>query len=502
MAGITQYGFERKTLQAILTSLKTNLRTKLGEDWNVETGTVEDQFLSTFAEEADQVWQGLEGIVSSQTIDGAEGIYLDDILSKVGVYRKGKTPSSGKATLFSNYATVNVGSSLPNPTSVSANNNTTYRVNSDVYFDSYMSAYKLSASQLQVGVTYTISMASSNIPSNRNFEWTVTTDLDKDRMLQALVAFANEVVVDRPSQAFYLASTRTFYIGFDSSTVLPRPFVRGGLFVQSTPRVGSIGHSVDLVATVTGFRPLSSNGLLSLNPTYTGYESIVNGDDFNAGSDVQTDAEYRLAWLNSNQILGGGTTESIITGLLNLDGVVDVEVYENPQKVFIYDVSNNTVAEPYSYNIVVLGGADNEVAQVILDKSPANTNRYGLYNATAINFKGLAVNVNFTRAGYFDLGVEVSYKTKDGSTLTETEKNNIINGLQTATSELKIGDIVPVSLLQAVVFQSVNFSRLKSITIRIRDLTEVNSNFTPEDLIADYDEKPRVLADQVSFIRV
>ncbi|MQP53876.1 phage baseplate protein, partial [Flavobacterium sp. LMO9] len=51
MAGLTEYGFTRKTLQEILTSMKQNLRSKLGEDWNIETGSPEDQFLSVFAEE-------------------------------------------------------------------------------------------------------------------------------------------------------------------------------------------------------------------------------------------------------------------------------------------------------------------------------------------------------------------------------------------------------------------------------------------------------------------
>jgi uncharacterized phage protein gp47/JayE len=502
MAGVTQYGFERKTLQEIITSLKLNLRAELGDDWNVETGSPEDQFISVFAAEADEVWQGIEGAIASQTINGAEGVYLDDVLSKLGVYRKGKTPSSGKATLFSNYAQVTIGSVIPTTSVVSASNGLTYNVSNPVFIDNFMSAYSLSASQLTVGQTYNINIYSTNTPSNRTFTWQVTSEAGKDRMLEALVVFANETVVDRPTNAFYTAATRSFYIGFDSSNLLPLHFNKGGLYVQTVPRVGNIGHSVDLVATQVGFNPLSPNGLNSLSPTYTGYVSIINGDDFNAGSDVQTDAEYRLAWQNSNQILGGGTTESIITGLLELEGVVDAEVYENPLSTFWYDVSGNTVAEPYTYNITVLGGDDSEVAQVILNKSPANTKRYGLYNTTAINSKGQAVTVNFTRASYFDVEIQVSYTTKDGSALTEAEKNSIINGLATALNELRIGDVVPTSLLQAVVFQSVPFSRLKRVNLEIKDLTLPSSNFTPDDLTADFDEKPRVLADKVSFIRV
>jgi uncharacterized phage protein gp47/JayE len=502
MSGITQYGYVRKTLQEILTSMKQKVKSKLGDDWNISTGSIEDQFVSVFAEELDQAYQGLEGVVSSNTVDGAEGIYLDDVLSRQGVYRKGKTNSSGRGVVFSNYATVQLGYTINTTATATANNNLTYNVTESRVIDNFMSCYKLSASQLSVGVTYSITVYNTNNTQDREFTWTVTTESNKDQMLVAFAQYLNEVVIDKPNQAYYSSVDRTTYIGFNSSTNLPQPFPKGTLYVQATPRVGSIGHILELSTTTSGFNPLEANGLISLSPTYIGYTSVQNGDDFSAGSDVQTDAEYRLSAINIKETSVAGTPDSIISGLLSIEGVVDAEVYENPTSNFIYDTSGNTVCEPYTYNVAVLGGDDNQVAQVILDKSPANTRRFGTYTSTAFDAKGQTVNVNFTRCGYFDIEVEVSYKTKDGSALTETEKSEVISNLARAASELKIGDIVTPSLLQAVVFQSVSFTRLKSVSIKVKDLTDISSNFTPEDLTADYDEKPRILLDKVLFIRV
>jgi uncharacterized phage protein gp47/JayE len=502
MAGLTQFGFQRKTLPEILASMKLNLRSKLGEDWNVETGSVEDQFISVFAEEADQGWQGLEGIYSSQTLDGAEGIYLDDVLSRQGVYRKGRTASSGRAVVFSNYATVSVGRTISNTATVSASNTLTYNVLSSVTIDNYMACYKLAASQITVGVSYTLALYNTRSPNNETFTWTPTTDSDKDNMLRGLVDFINEGILDKPNQAYYNAQLRTMYVGFDSSTNLPQPFDKGTLYVSATPRVGSLGHVLELRSDTLGFNPLTPNGLINLSPTYTGYESIVNGDDFNSGSEVQTDAEYRLSAINIKDSSIAGTPDSIISNLLRIEGVVDAEVYENPTSQFIYDVSGNTVVEPFTYNVAVLGGDDNEVAQVILDRGYGNTRRFGTYSANAINTKGQSVSVNFTRVGYFDVEVEVGYKAKDNTPLTETEKNSIIRNLATTASELRIGDTVPRSLMEAVTFQSVSFSRLSQVSVRLRDLTEVGSQFTSDDIAADYDEKPRVLLDKVIFKRI
>ncbi len=112
MAGITNEGFVRKTLQEILSSMKDNIKTKLGSDWNTETGTIEDQFISVFAEEADEVWQGVEGVVASQTTQGAEGVYLDDVFARQGVYRQGKTKGGGQAVLQSNLQSLVVGTTV------------------------------------------------------------------------------------------------------------------------------------------------------------------------------------------------------------------------------------------------------------------------------------------------------------------------------------------------------------------------------------------------------
>lgn len=502
MSGITEYGYERKTLPEILSSLKQNLRSKLGEDWNIATGSVEDQFISIFAEELDQCYQGLEGVIASNTIDGAEGIYLDDVLSRQGVYRKGRTASSGKGIVFSDYATVTLGSVINTTTSVTANNGLTYVNTESRTIDNFMSCYKLSAGQLSIGQAYTFSIYNTTSTSTRTFEWTVSSEPSKDLMLIELARFCNEVVLNRPTDAYYEPTTRTMYLGFNAATNLPQPFPKGTLYVQSTPRVGSLGHTLELRSNTLGFNPLSANGLTALSPTYVGYQSVQNGDDFNSGTEVQTDAEYRTSALNVKDSSIAGTPDSIVSGLLGLDGVIDAVVYTNPTENFIYDVSSNLVANPYTYNVAVLGGDDFEVAQVIYDKSPANTQRIGDYTSTAVDYKGTTVNVNFTRCSYFDVAIQVSYKTRDNTALTETEKSNISNNLVTVISQLIIGDTIPTSLLQSVVFQSVSFGKLRTVIIQIKDLTDGGATFTADDITADYDEKPRVLLDQISYIRV
>ena len=48
-----------------------------------------------------QAWNMLAAVYSSQTINGAEGIYLDEILGRRGVFRKDASAGTGYATVIS-----------------------------------------------------------------------------------------------------------------------------------------------------------------------------------------------------------------------------------------------------------------------------------------------------------------------------------------------------------------------------------------------------------------
>jgi len=502
MAGVTEYGFVRKTLQEILTSMKSNVKTKLGSGWNVETGTIEDQFISVFAEECDEVWQGLEGVVSSNTVTGAEGTYLDDVYARQGIYRQDKTKGGGNIVLQSNLSTMTLGSVYNAGAVVSATNSILYNTLETITLDNYASCYKISASQLTAGVTYTFSIYNSNNPTSSTFTRTPNNDADKSQLLTELATFLNDTITDKPAKAYYNTTTRTTYIGYNQANDLPNPFPNKRLYVNVSPSVGIIGHSVSIEAQVSGYHPLSPNGVLGISPTYTGYDSVVNYVELSSGSEVQTDAEFRLSALNIKDTSIAGTPDALKASLLKLEGVSSVEVFENPTKDFIYDISSKLVCEPYSYNTVVLGGTDVDVATTIYQKGYGNTKRYGTYSTTIINKLGQSVEVKYTRAGIFDVGVEVGYTTKDNSPLTEQEKNEISANLLNIVSGLDIGGYVVPKQLEAIMYQSVSFGRLLDVAVSLKDLTLPNPTFTSNKLLADHNEKPRLLSSNLTFRRI
>ncbi len=502
MGKVTEYGYVRKSLQEILASMKDRVKSKLGADWNVETGSIEDQFISVFAEEADQIEQGIEGVINSQTLNGAEGIFLDDILSKQGVYRQGKTAGGGAAIVSADISVIPFGTTVSSGFTASATNNIAYTSLNGITFDSYMSCYRLPTTSLTIGTTYTFSIYNVNTPNTNSFVRQVTTEVDKDRALIELAQYINANVTDKPSDAYFDSATRTLYIGYNQANNLPNPFYDQQLYVAVTPRVGFAGNRVNMIANTEGFYPLRANGLLGVSPSFAGYHSIINWQDFNSGSDVQTDAEYFRTYQTKPTSEVKGSPSALKNALLNIDGVVDAEIFENPTTAYIYDTSNNTVCNPFTYNVAVLGGNDFEVATVIYKYGYGNTKRYGTYSTTIQNDRGEAIIVDYTRVGYFDVGVEVKYRTKDNSLLSESENLAIIESLQEVANTSRIGDYVSVQLLTSVAYASLKKGKVKEIQIRIRDLTLPSPVYTSQDLLADYDEKPRILAQNVVINRL
>jgi hypothetical protein len=342
----------------------------------------------------------------------------------------------------------------------------------------------------------------SNAPTTKTFTRSANTDTDKTAFLQELTVFVNEVILDTPSKAYYEPVSRTMFVGYNPSNNLPNPFPSKRLYVSVTPKAGTVGHSVGIKAQTDGYYPLSANNLTGLTPTYTGYDSIVNYVALSSGTDVQTDAELRLAAQNIKDNSIAGTPDSLKSALLKIEGVSAVEVFENPTKTYIYDTSSLLVCEPYTYNVVVLGGDDIEVATAIYKKGYGNTKRYGTYTTTIANSNGASVDVKYTRAGYFDVGVEVGYTTKDNTPLTEKERNNINTSLVELFNGLSIGDYVTPKQIEAVVYQSTAFSRLKNLIVQIKDLTLPSPTFTTNTLLANHNEKPRVLVDNITFRRL
>jgi len=93
--GLTDSGFSLPGLDALIEETKASLKAAFGQNFNTQSNTVADLLTSILNEREYQLYLLAASVFSAQTMQGAEGIYLDDLLGKRGIYRRGKTRGSG-----------------------------------------------------------------------------------------------------------------------------------------------------------------------------------------------------------------------------------------------------------------------------------------------------------------------------------------------------------------------------------------------------------------------
>ena len=100
--GLTEAGFVIPTLNDLIVETKQSLIRAFGENFNVQSNSVADKLTTIFNEREYQLILMAASVYASQTLYGAEGIYLDELLGRQGIYRRGRSKSSGTCQLTIN----------------------------------------------------------------------------------------------------------------------------------------------------------------------------------------------------------------------------------------------------------------------------------------------------------------------------------------------------------------------------------------------------------------
>lgn len=158
---------------------------------------------------------------------------------------------------------------------------------------------------------------------------------------------------------------------------------------------GTIGNvSPNQISVITNPVP----GISSV----TGLESERNVE----GLDRETDRELRERYYQSLGAGGAATIDAIRAAVLSVAGVRAAKVYHNPTMA-----TDEHGHPPKSVEIVVLGGADNDVAEAIHSAIAAGIESVGSTEVHVIDAGGEAQLIRFTRAQVVDIYVTVRVTT-------------------------------------------------------------------------------------------
>jgi len=230
--------------------------------------------------------------------------------------------------------------------------------------------------------------------------------------------------------------------------------------------------------------------LTNIETNVTGWNSVTNPEDATLGRERESDSDYRQRIATSLQTAGSATAEAIRGELEEIDGVVDAIVVENLQ-----DIVDNDGRQPHSFEAIVQGGANQDIADEIWDQKPAGIGT----DATATGSNAVTVtitdqngkdqDVDFTRPIEIDMYLDATIIIESGApfTLTSERKTAIEDAMLDEGANYSAGTDVRdwrfENAISQLDFIKENTEWIESIEVKLEDADPPSLETFEVDLI-------------------
>lgn len=229
-------------------------------------------------------------------------------------------------------------------------------------------------------------------------------------------------------------------------------YTNSGAFI-----IGEDG-TVNTIFTATSFGAITAlpSSNFSLKTPSIGISSVEynSSGEATVGRNTETDEELRARRLDAVTYTASSILSSIRASVAQVEGVTYLNAYENDT------MSEVDTLPAKSFEIVVEGGDDDEIANAILLKKPAGIQAFGTTTKTVEDSDGNIFNIGFTRPEKIAIDYRLTFTSDD--TQTEEWIENLKNELYKAFNNLyNVGDDVYVYNLYCVLN---NQSEIKNVT--------------------------------------
>ncbi len=326
-------------------------------------------------------------------------------------------------------------------------------------------AGKIRLEEVSGGTITTLDSTTASVPTayvRVDIEWTITG---------GLTATVVDESTDPSTTLGEVATTNNFTylsgpIGFKSSDAngvkqfdyASMRDTSSNIRAIASGTVGNVGTN-----SITSL-PSSIAGVQSTTNQYpTGDTSYINTDGirFVSGTDAETDTELRERAKQSVSAGGAGTADALLGELVNnVDGVTSVSIYENKTD------SDNTGSgglPPFSFEAVVYGGDELDIAEAIYDTKAVTATDYSGVHGTSVSRTVVSqvneqeFDIEFSRPFKLDVDVTADLIVDDTYVGDADIKNAIVQYIGGNTSDgsdvtgVGVGENVRIDALRDVI---------------------------------------------------
>lgn len=423
------------------------------------------QLNSVYARVLDDVSQLAEAAFDTLKLSAAEGANLEELGLLRGVYRIPATHS----TTSSQYAVMAEGATIQANTLFTA-----ATVNETVYNPDLVVGNPSKAAEVLIRISNVIDSTSYPVTINGT-TYTFTSDLDAtDDEIQAGLQAEFDDDVGK-TFTYTLDGTDGIQLIADVDTTLNVAFTTTDLVIENLKIYFTV------IATNTGPIAIPANTVDTIQGASVGVVSTNNDETFLLGREEETDAELRTRISNGITSDCTGTILSIQGSLLdNVIGVTSAQVFENTDTAPT-DADGRPI---HSYETLVVGGSDEDVAQEIWATKPVGIELFGNTTETITDESGISRLVDFSRPTQLFLAIRVQYVTYDEESLPGDANSAISDTVLEHINSLPLGKDVITDRLIGPIYQAVPLG-LGNLTIEVQGLAASGDPVVPGNWTED-----------------
>jgi len=419
--GITLEGFVIKDLQTIKSELEVDFKNSYGNDLDVSEDSVAGQLIGNLSKKFSNQWELLQAIYESFNPDNSEGKSLDGVAAMVGVERLSATSSNATEALYGTLGTIIPIGHLIRQTET--NENFALETAVTLSLDSLVDA-DISVATVLDTTLYTITINGT--------AYTFTSDgtATEEEIIAGL-----KVAVDLGSEPI------TFTDNLDGTANIQADdgIEAFSLSVDVNLQIDVLASPGKYLAVNTGALTVPANTLTTIVNPISGLDEVNNIAAGFSGREVETDEELRIRRRELLTAIGAATDEAIWAALLQeVDGVTSVLVVSNRT-----DSVDGDGRPAHSFEAIVSGGDNQDIANKIWEKQPSGIQSYGGESETVVDSTGNNQTVEFSRPTNVYIWLDIDYSLNSEESFP-TNGESLIKAaiVEYATTYIQTGDDV------------------------------------------------------------
>ena len=491
--GLTPAGFVLPPLGDLIADTKQSLIQTFGETFNTESNSIVDKLTTILNEREYQVILLAASVYAAQTLNGAEGIYLDELLSRRGIYRSDAIPAFGNVQLCINST---VPYNLTYSKSVYTFGNGLFRLSQDTTVAGSIVGHTILNRDLKVG-EYSFQVQNQSTGIQKTLKLTLTNKSVGSPELSSFFNSIKNFIIENTSELndnviFIDSVNGSLYIGYNSN--LDFTGLNSKLDFRVSPVTGNRIIEMGLTAIEPGTLSREPSTVKDMSPTPAGFVSLDNKNEFTPGRDIESDIEYKARASLITPESSAATRPSVVSAILSVDGVQKVKIFSNPTP----ETSEEGVP-PYKFEAVVYGGATEDISKAIYKTIALSNATYGEVFSDIDTEDNQVERVYHSKAKVKNLSMRIKYK---GNQLASSEILKAQTSVRNMIDTLNIADTLYNIQLLGVIGQAITLGRFTQLIAEVKDLNEPETAYSNADLMAESKEVFFIDPNNIEFERI